>query len=61
MDEPRYRVGGHWRVTVVEVGDGPAEDLNGIRREGDRLMACAQTAADAQRIVDALNRMESTA
>lgn len=51
----RYRVGGHWPVTVIEVGGGP-EEAEG-RRDGDRLMACAQSPEDATLIVAALNAM----
>lgn len=54
----RFRTGGHWPVTVIEIGAGP-EDREG-RHVGDRLMACAQTPEDAERIVAALNATEST-
>ena len=53
----RFRAGGHWLVTVVEVGAGP--DAGEGRRAGDRLVACAQTPEDAARIVRALNAMEA--
>lgn len=43
---------------VIEIGAGP-KDREG-RRVGDRLMACAQTPEDAERIVAALNATEST-
>jgi hypothetical protein len=49
----RYRVGGHWGVTIVEIGDGPL--LAEGRRGGDRLVAVAQTEDDAALIVAALN------
>ncbi len=52
MTDP-YRTGGHWPVTVIEVGTEPVTGEG--RREGDRLMATAQTPEDAQRIVAALN------
>jgi hypothetical protein len=54
----RYRVGAHWGVTIVELGDGPMTGEG--RREGDRRIAVAQTPEDARRIVDALNAQEVT-
>lgn len=53
----RFRTGGHWPVTVIEIGNGAPTGEG--RREGDRLMACAQTPEDAARIVAALNATES--
>jgi hypothetical protein len=44
-------------VTIVEIGSGPA--LGDGRRKGDRLIATAQTPADAELIVLALNSVDN--
>jgi len=46
----RYRIGRSWGVTVVAETDN----------QPDRLIATAQTAADAQLVVNALNLMADT-
>lgn len=50
----RYRVGGHWHVTVVEYDNDEPADKDG-RRTTDRLICMATSEIDAQRIVTALN------
>lgn len=52
-----YRQGSHWRVTIIEVGAGP--ETGEGRREGDRLVAVAQTEQDAELIVLALNAVRN--
>jgi hypothetical protein len=51
--QPRYRIGGHWGVTVVAVGDGEPDEHG--RRDGDRLLGLMLTPADAELVVAALN------
>lgn len=43
-----YRLGGHWKVTIVETGPG----------QDDRLVGMGRTVEDAQMICDALNEKE---
>lgn len=50
----RYRVGGCWKLTLVEFDDAEMCDANG-RRPSDRLMGMLLTPEDAQRVVEALN------
>lgn len=50
----RYRVGGHWRVTVVQYHRLEEPDRDG-RRPSDRLICMAASELDAVRIVAAMN------
>jgi hypothetical protein len=54
----RYRVGGKWRLTIVEFDDAQQPNERG-HRPSDRLLGMAITPEDAKQIVDALNVVES--
>lgn len=50
----KYRVGSHWPTTIIEYDSDQVPDREG-RRPSDRLVAMAQSAADANVLVCGLN------